>query len=212
MGFTNNKLDAVINMNHPCKSYLEIILGPMFSGKTSKLIEIYKQYNFCGFKVIAINHSADIRYHAEMLSNHDKTMIPCVQTRHIDSIWNYCDIESNYTDIAEKHLSLRMADVILINEAQFFDDLVPCVVDMLKENKRVYLCGLDGDFERKKFGTILDLIPICDKVTKLSSLCHYCKNGEPGIFTIRLTREKEQMLIGSENYVPVCRNCYNKER
>ena len=80
---------------------------------------------------------------------------------------------------------------------------------MLKQNKKVYIAGLDGDFQQKKFGTILDLIPLCDKVTKLSSLCSLCKNGEAGIFSMRLTQEKEQMLIGSENYIPVCRKCSN---
>lgn len=189
--------------------YLEIVLGPMFSGKTSKLIEVYNQYTFCGINVVAINHCADTRYDQKMLSNHNKHMIPCIQTCTIDSIWNYCDLESAYTDVASQHMELRMADVILINEAQFFEDLVPCVTEMLKDKKKIYLYGLDGDFQRKKFGTILDLIPICDKVTKLNSLCYYCKNGEPGIFSIRLTQEKEQVVIGSDNYVPVCRKCYD---
>ena len=80
---------------------------------------------------------------------------------------------------------------------------------MLKCNKKVYICGLDGDFERKKFGQMLDLIPYCDHVTKMSSLCSLCKNGTRGIFSMRLSDEKEQMLIGSDNYVPVCRNCYD---
>jgi thymidine kinase len=70
--------------------------------------------------------------------------------------------------------------------------------------------GLDGDFERKKFGQILDLIPLCDKVTKMTSLCSLCKNGTPGLFSMRLTKEKEQMLIGSTNYIPVCRVCYEE--
>jgi len=190
------------------KAYLEIILGPMFSGKTSRLVELYKQYNFCGIKVAVINHTYDIRYDKTMLSTHDKNMIPCIQTDKIDSLWNYCDLESAYTNVAADHMKVRMADVILINEAQFFCDLVPCVLDMLKEKKIVYLCGLDGDFQRKKFGTILELIPVCDKVTKLTALCHYCKNGTPGIFTKRLTSEQQQTLIGSDNYVPVCRSCY----
>jgi thymidine kinase len=105
-------------------------------------------------------------------------------------------------------MSLRNADVILINEAQFFDDLYVCVNDMLKENKKIFVSGLDGDFERKKFGQILDLFPLCDKITKLTSLCSLCKNGEPGIFSMRLNKDKTQMLIGSDNYIPVCRSCY----
>ena len=60
----------------------------------------------------------------------------------------------------------------------------------------------------KKFGQILDLIPLCDKVEKLTSLCSICKNGKKGIFSMRLTNEKEQTVVGSENYIPVCRECY----
>ena len=79
---------------------------------------------------------------------------------------------------------------------------------MLNHNKKVYVCGLDGDFERKKFGQILNLIPLCDKVTKLTSLCSVCKNGAPGIFSKRITLETEQTVVGSDNYIPVCRKCY----
>jgi thymidine kinase len=81
---------------------------------------------------------------------------------------------------------------------------------MLFNKKRVYISGLDGDFERKKIGQILDLIPLCDKVTKLTSICNKCKNGTPGIFSKRLTGEKEQTVIGADNYIPVCRECYEE--
>ena len=58
--------------------YLELIIGPMFSGKTSKLLQLYKQYSFCNVPVLVINHSFDKRYHQEKLSTHDKIMIPCL--------------------------------------------------------------------------------------------------------------------------------------
>lgn len=178
------------------RAYLEIIVGPMFSGKTSKLTEIYKQCMFCNIPVAVINYALDTRYHDTMLSTHDKHMIPCIQTMSLASMW-------------ETNTQVRSADVILINEGQFFDDLYPVVESMLKAGKKIYISGLDGDFQRKKFGQILDLIPLCDKVTKLTSLCSICKTGEPGIFSMRLTSETQQTLIGSDNYVPVCRNCYN---
>jgi thymidine kinase len=82
---------------------------------------------------------------------------------------------------------------------------------MLEKGKQIYICGLDGDFERKKFGQILDIIPLCDKVTKLTSLCSICKNGKPGIFSKRISCEKAQTVVGSDNYIPVCRNCYDKK-
>jgi thymidine kinase len=107
---------------------------------------------------------------------------------------------------------IRISEVILINEGQFFPDLEEFVRLLLNDGKKVYICGLDGDFERKRFGTILDLIPLCDKVTKLTSLCSLCKNGTPGIFSMRLTNEKDQTVVGSDNYIPVCRKCYSNKK
>jgi thymidine kinase len=193
--------------------YLELIIGPMFSSKTSTLLEIYKQCNFCNIPVSIINHTIDNRYHDTMLSSHDKVMAPCLQAKNLNDIWTREGwIESgNNSDIFANKL-LRNAEVILINEGQFFPDLYEVVVDMLKNNKKVYVCGLDGDFERKKFGTILDLIPLCDNVRKLTSLCSICKDGTRAIFTMRLTDEKEQTIVGSDNYIPVCRKCYNNNQ
>lgn len=195
------------------KSYLELIIGPMFSGKTSKLVEIYKQCKFCNISVAVINYALDTRYHDTMLSTHDKNMIPCIQTMLLAPVWEINISKDTNTD---EQMTINTcnekyqldADVILINEGQFFEDLYPVVESMLNAGKKIYISGLDGDFQRKKFGQILDLIPLCDKVTKLTSLCSICKNGEPGIFSMRLTNEKQQTLIGSDNYAPVCRNCY----
>jgi thymidine kinase len=189
---------------------LKIYLGSMYSGKTSKLVEIYKQCSFCNIPVAVVNHSLDVRYHDTMLSTHDKNMIPCIQTALLKDVWDNQDVERPFDNTSSNHLKLRTAKVILINEGQFFDDLYECVLDMLNEKKQVFIAGLDGDFERKRFGQILDLIPMCDEVTKLTSLCSMCKNGSPGIFSLRLSKEKQQMLVGSENYVPVCRKCYDE--
>lgn len=174
------------------RGYLEIILGPMFSGKSSRLVEVYKQCKFCNISVTAINHAIDTRYDNELMSTHDKIMIPCVRTETLRQVTSV----------------VSSSDVILINEGQFFEDLCEEVEEMLRKGKQVYVCGLDGDFERKKFGQILDLIPLCDTVTKLSSLCSLCRNGTKGIFSMRLTGEKEQTVVGSDNYIPVCRECY----
>jgi len=192
------------------KGRLELYLGPMYSGKTSKLLEIYKQCSFCNIPVAVVNHCSDTRYHESMLSTHDKTMIPCIQTQNLNDIWGNKSIDESFDENSSKHLKLRSAEVILINEGQFFDDLYDCVVEMLNEKKKVYIAGLDGDFKRKKFGQMLDLVPMCDSITKLTSLCSICKNGEPGIFSLRLSNEKQQTLVGSDCYVPVCRNCYDK--
>jgi thymidine kinase len=190
--------------------YLEIILGPMFSSKTSTLLEIYKKCKFCNISVSIINHSIDQRYHNTMISTHDKIMAPCIQAEKLSEIWLNDNIDNQLVD-NESYNLLKNSDVILINEGQFFSDLYEVVVDMLNKNKKIYICGLDGDFERKKFGSVLDLIPLCDKVTKLTSLCSLCKDGTPGIFSMRLTKEREQTVVGSENYIPVCRKCYTNK-
>lgn len=199
--------------SHPEAGYLEIILGGMYAGKTSRLVEIYKQCKFCNICVAVINHSIDNRYDDELLSTHDQVKIPCIKTERLFDIWtDNFDMENNVQHIPRIRDKFQVArsSVILINEGQFFPDLEDFVKKILEHGKKVYICGLDGDFERKKFGQILDLIPLCDKVTKLTSLCSLCKNGTPGIFSKRITSEKEQTVVGSDNYIPVCRNCYDK--
>lgn len=195
--------------------YLELILGSMFSGKTSRLVEIYNQCKFCNIPVAVINHSIDNRYDEEQLSTHNQVKIPCIKTEKLFDVWtDDISLEDNIEiipRIADK-FKIARSSVILINEGQFFNDLFDFVNKLLKEGKKVYVCGLDGDFERKKFGSILDLIPLCDKVNKLSSLCSICKNGTPGIFSMRLTSEKTQTVVGSDNYIPVCRSCYTKNK
>ena len=193
--------------------YLEIILGPMFSGKTSRLVEIYKQCNFCNISVAVINHCIDNRYDDELLSTHDKIKIPCIKTEKLFDVWTDCiNMEEEVADVPRMKEKNKVAssEVILINEGQFFPDLEDFVKRLLSHNKQVYICGLDGDFERKKFGQILDLVPLCDKIHKLTSLCSLCKNGNKGIFSMRLTSEKEQTVVGSDNYITVCRSCYDK--
>lgn len=187
--------------------YLELIIGPMFSGKTSRLVEIYNQCKFCNISVSVINHSIDNRYDDELLSTHDKIKIPCIKTERLFDVWtddpNSLEKKRNIIHRKNDKIQIANSKVILINEGQFFPDLLNFVNELLKYNKKIYICGLDGDFERKKFGQIIDLIPLCDKVEKLSSLCSICKNGKKGIFSMRLSNEKEQTIVGSENYIPV---------
>jgi len=178
--------------------YLELIIGPMYSGKTSYLMNVFKQCLFCNTNVLVFNHDSDTRYDNDMLSTHDQIKIPCIKTNSL-SEYLQSDIYNN-------------SEVILINEGQFFDDIFDFVLYSVDiKCKRVYVCGLDGDFKRNKFGKINDLIPYCDNVKKLRSLCQMCKNGNKAIFSHRLTSEIEQQVIGSTNYVPLCRKCYLKE-
>jgi thymidine kinase len=165
----------------------------MFSGKTEELIRRLKRVKIANLKVEIFKPMIDKRYHDTMVSSHDKVLAPCIQTSQLG------DVKS---DLLEKY------DVILINEGQFFGDLSSVVIELLQSRKKVYVCGLDGDFRRKKFGNILDLIPMCDKITKLTSLCSKCRDGTPGIFSMRLTDSTNQTMVGSDSYIPVCRKCY----
>ena len=192
-----------MNTNNHMSGYLELILGPMFSGKTSKILDLYKQCEYSNSPVVVINHTSDKRYSETMLSTHDLKMIPCIQAN------NLFDLTVTDGSTSEQ---ITKSKVILINEGQFFNDLYDWVLHMVEcEKKEVYVCGLDGDFNRKKFGGILDLIPVCDKVVKLKSICSICRNGTKAIFSLRVTNDTEQVLIGSDCYKPVCRNCYWKD-
>ena len=182
-------------MSNQQDGYLELILGPMFSGKTTRLVDIYNSEYSNNKNIKVINFSADTRYHDSMLSTHDKVMIPCVFSNTIGEVCQEPMI-CNY-------------DIILINEGQFFPDLYESVVELVETHKKiVYICGLDGDFKRNKFGKLLDLIPLCDTVTKLSATCVSC--NKPAIFSKRLSTEEQQVIIGSSNYSPMCRGCYNE--
>ena len=179
--------------NHD-NGYLEMWLGPMFSGKTTQLIQTYNQYSYIDKSIAVVNYDGDKRYHDTLLSSHDKVMIPCIQSSTLSAILD----------------QLKVVDVILINEGQFFGDIFDVTINLVERHKKiVYIYGLDGDFQRNKFGRVLDLIPYCDRFTKLHSMCAYCKNGQPALFSKRITSDVGQIVIGSDNYKPLCRKCYN---
>ena len=183
--------------------YLGILLGPMFSGKTTRIIQLYKTRTYIGKKVVVINYIADTRYHETMLSTHDHVMIPCILIEDLKDAWENKE-NPNYSDI-------HSADTILINEGQFFKNLFTIVLEMVeKEKKEVHICGLDGDFKRNIFGELLQLIPYCDYIEKLTSLCACCKDGTKALFSHRITSEDKQIVVGSDNYTPLCRKCYMK--
>lgn len=215
---------SIMTTNNDNTGYLEIILGGMYAGKTSRLVEIYKQCVFCNIPVVVINHSIDTRYDStnsdfvsdgDFVTTHDQIKIPCLKLNNLFDIWYHYDTKNKGTrnelrdELKEQIASVVKSDVILINEGQFFAGLEEFVRLLLEKGKKIYVCGLDGDFKRERFGQILDLIPLCDKVTKLTSLCAICKNGTPGIFSKRITKQEEQTLVGSDNYIPVCRKCYS---
>ncbi len=187
--------------------YLEITIGPMFSGKTTALIkkhdEILEKYKFSFKKdkiLFVINHQLDQRYSTNMLSSHDNVMIPISMVSNLSDLW--------FNSTHENYNKLREAKYILIDETQFFEDLYEVVIDMLKMKKNVYLYGLDGDYNRNLFGRIYYLIPYCDKIVKLNSVCGNCR--KKAIFSHRITGEDTQISIGVNNYMPLCRGCFQE--
>lgn len=175
--------------------YLQLILGPMFSGKTSELVSLYKQYTLSKMNVCVINYAEDKRYDNEKMSTHDKVMIECLNTIRLGDIVN--------EELINKY------DVYLINEGQFFSDIKEIVIKLVeKHNKRVHICGLDGDFKRNGFSGLLELIPYADDIKKKTSICMKCENGTRALFSYRLSKEQAVKVIGADNYMPVCRGCY----
>ncbi len=187
--------------NHPSimnnSGYLALYLGCMYAGKTSKLISIYEKNQAAGISTCVINYIEDKRYHDNKMSTHDRKMISCLPVK---KVYDVFEMDSTLLD---------STDAFIINEGQFFSDLYDVVKLLVNDHgKKVYVCGLDGDYRMKKFGQMLDLIPIADHVEKLHAVCTLCK--APASFTKRLTNETAQKVIGSDNYIPVCRACHLK--
>lgn len=178
---------------------LQLFVGPMYAGKTSKLIETYEECIDSENRVIVLTHSDEIRYSIDKLSTHDQKKIDCFK----------CDTISSF--INEKADAIKECKVILIDEGQFFKDLLEILPLINQLHKHVYVFGLDGDFKRNKFGQILDLIPHCDRIEKLHAKCNVCSNQ--AIFSHRTNDSSEQVLIGNESvYQPLCRECYNSKQ
>lgn len=176
---------------------LELILGPMFAGKTSALQSIIRRHEALGIKCEVYKPLSDIRYGDDFyMYTHDLTKI------HANPVTYLCKEQDSDTYINSK--------LIVVEEGQFFKDLYDFVITAVeKDGKNVIVGGLDGDCFRNPFGQILQLIPLADRVTKLNSLCKLCADGTVGLFTFRTTKSKEVVEVGgSEAYMPLCRRHY----
>lgn len=179
---------------------INLIIGCMFSGKTSELIRIAKMNKLLGKNVLIINFDEDRRYtDNEKVCTHDRITLDCFP----------CGRDIAHVKIFQEYID---AEIICINEGQFFDNLLDFCLGACSEGKEVHICGLDGDYLKRPFGEILNLIPHCESVQKLTALCLNCKDGTKACFTKRICESTETVLIGStESYVPVCRKCYLKK-
>jgi len=176
---------------------LELILGPMFAGKTSALQSIIRRHEALSIKCIAYKPILDNRQGSEdFMHTHDGTKVPAHRTESL-SIHLFT---KDYHD----------AKLIIIEEGQFFPDLYKFVIYAVEtDNKNVIVAGLDGDRFRKPFGEILQLIPIADRVTKLTSLCKLCADGTPALFSYSATSSTETVHVGGSGmYVSLCRKHY----
>ena len=174
---------------------IELIIGCMFSGKTTQLINTIKRYRSIGQSVMVINYKDDTRYGDNQVISHDKWGVESINIEHL------IELKSSWLDLYQK------CSIICINEAQFFADLKKYCLDFCNnDHKKIILCGLDGDYKQEPFGEILDLIPHADEITRLHAFCKVCNNGTKAYFTKRTNTKTDRIVIGgSEEYIPVCR-------
>ena len=191
----NNVISKMTESIH--SGSLNIYIGPMYAGKTTKLIETYEECLNNDENVVVLTHSTENRYSVDKLSTHDQKKISCFK----------CDSIKSF--ISEHIDAIKESKFILIDEGQFFTDLMEILYLVNELNRNVFVFGLDGDFKRNKFGQISDLISHCDRIEKLHAVCGNC--SKPAIFSDRIvTSSTEQVLVGSQDmYKPLCRECYN---
>ncbi|CAN1142093.1 Thymidine kinase [Linum perenne] len=191
---------------------IHIIVGPMFAGKTTTLLRRIQSEDESGrihgdvdmgsltamtfllIKVAIIKSDKDTRYGLDSIVTHDGLKLPC---------WSLPKL-SLFRQSLGVH-AYNQLDVIGIDEAQFFDDLYDfCREAADQDGKTVIVAGLDGDYMRRSFGAVLDVIPLADSVTKLNAHCELC--GKRAFFTLRKTDEtKVELIAGADVYMPVCR-------
>eukprot|EP00850_Spirogloea_muscicola_P005398 SM000024S07860 [mRNA] locus=s24:1029501:1031091:+ [translate_table: standard] len=177
---------------------IHLIVGPMFAGKTTRLLACVRQQSSAGRRIELVKSAKDKRYGEYTVSSHDGQHMPCTPLSRLE------DLRSR---IGPQRYS--KAEVIGIDEAQFFGDLADfCLRAADEDGKIIFVAGLDGDFRRAKFGSVVDLLPLADSVEKLLSRCALC--GQEGVapFTVRKTADTEVELVGGADiYMPCCRRC-----
>lgn len=178
---------------------IEIIIGPMFCGKSTELIRRIRRYEVGKFKCLCIKYEKDVRYEeltasGRHIKTHDQEAYPAITTMTLHDVM---DVATTY-------------DVIGIDEAQFFNDLVDFCEQLSNKGKKVVVAGLDGDFLRRSFGRICELIPLAEDVIKLKAICIDC--NKDASFTKRLVDNQDLELIGGAKiYKPTCRSCHGKK-
>jgi thymidine kinase len=174
--------------------WIEVVCGSMFSGKTEELIRRLKRAKIANLRVEIFKPAIDTRYHDLQIVSHDENAFPSTPIDHSSAIL----------------LLASSADVVGIDEAQFFDNQLPEVCDQLAlQGIRVIVAGLDMDYSAKPFGQMPDLLAKAEYITKLHAICVHC--GNIANYSYRKSGQQDQVLLGERSlYEPRCRNCYNK--
>jgi thymidine kinase len=182
------------HINNERRGWIEVICGSMFSGKTEELIRRMKRAQIANLKTEIFKPSIDNRYDDINVVSHDENAIVSQPVQHSQNIL----------------LLAQDADVIGIDEAQFFDNGIVNVCEQLAlSGKRVIVAGLDMDYLGSPFGPIPQLLAIADYITKLHAICVHC--GNIASISYRKTKQSGQVVIGElDIYEPRCRICYAK--
>lgn len=163
---------------------INLICGPMYSGKTSELCRRYKRYKLAGKKCILVKYQKDDRYNKKKISTHDNNNYEAIS----------CILLNNIENIIKEY------EVICIDEIQFYKDAMIYCDKWANNGKIIEVCGLNGDFRREPFEQISLLIPKVENITFLTAIDE--KNGIEASFTKRITNSQETELIGGkETYI-----------
>jgi thymidine kinase len=178
--------------------WIEVVCGPMFSGKSEEMIRRLRRAEIAGQRVVIFKPTIDDRYDAVDVVSHAGARMRGVPAR----------------GVSELAARAKGYDVVGIDEAQFFErEIVDAALELAESGTRVVLAGLDQDFRRLPFGPMPELLALADLVDKLQAVCHRC--GEPATLTQRLVDGRpapysgDTVVIGAaEQYEARCRDCH----
>lgn len=181
---------------HPEVGSLEVITGPMFSGKTEELIRRVSRAQIAKLKVKLFKPDIDTRYSVDHVVSH-----------------NQQKLEATNVETPMEILGLSVdADVVGIDEVQFFgEELIDVCNKLANGGKRVIVAGLEKNHLGKPFSPLPNMICSADYVTKLHAVCIKC--GAPATFTNRIDKNKNQEILLGErfDYEALCRRCFHQE-
>ena len=182
------------NEHFPRQGRIEVICGSMFSGKTEELIRRLNRARIAQQKVEIYKPMIDTRYSEEDVVSHDSNSVASTPVESSQSIL----------------LMATEADVVGIDEAQFFDEgLIEVCNTLANRGKRIIIAGLDMDFKGVPFGPMPALCAIAEDVTKVHAICVRC--GNLAHVSHRIVAGDKQVMLGElQEYEPLCRHCYNK--